>query len=168
VTCKTVTRPTHLLFVSYPQSWWPFPGSLSPPSPAPSPPPAWLSNNMVPPSLPIVTAARAPNLLSVTVSQTRAHLSKTNTSICKIYKNWGLVSNRMLLILYPTCVHIISNLLSDLGCQFCYQSPILTKSFLTPCHEPFWPGPWRCPDTCLPCCAPTGRWSQGRSTKSFG
>ena len=64
----------HLLFASSPQSWWPFPGSLSPPSLAPPPAPAWLPNSMAPPSPAYCDGCqRWGNLLSVTVSQTRAH-----------------------------------------------------------------------------------------------
>jgi hypothetical protein len=46
------TNPHLLSYPSSPQSWWPSSGCVSSPSPAPSPPPAWLSNNMAPPSLP--------------------------------------------------------------------------------------------------------------------
>ena len=65
----------HLLsYLSSPQSWWPSPGLVSSPSPALSPPPAWLSSNMAPPSPAYCDGCqRWGNLLSVTVSQTRAH-----------------------------------------------------------------------------------------------
>jgi hypothetical protein len=52
------TNPSVLSYPSSPQSWWPSPCLMSSPSPAPSPPPAWLSNNMAPPSPAYVTAAR--------------------------------------------------------------------------------------------------------------
>ena len=72
------TNP-HLLSASFPQPRWPFPGFLSPPYPAYYPPPApspptWLSDNMAPPSPAYCNGCqRWGNLLSVTVSQTRAH-----------------------------------------------------------------------------------------------
>ena len=59
-----------------PQSWWPSPGWVTSPSPSPSPPQAWLASNMAPPpSSPAFCdgCQRWGNLLSVTVSQTRAH-----------------------------------------------------------------------------------------------
>ena len=68
------TNPHLLSYPSSPQSWWPSPGLVSSPSPAPSPPPAWLSSNMGPPSPAYCDGCqRWGNLLSVTVSQTRAH-----------------------------------------------------------------------------------------------
>ena len=68
------TNPYLMSYPSSPQSWWPSPGLMSSPSPAPSPPPAWLSNNMAPPSPAYCDGCqRWGNLLSVTVSQTRAH-----------------------------------------------------------------------------------------------
>ena len=68
------TNPHLLSYPSSPQSWWPSSGFVSSPSPAPSPPPAWLSNNMAPPSPAYCDGCqRWGNLLSVTVSQTRAH-----------------------------------------------------------------------------------------------
>ena len=68
------TNPHLLSYPSSPQSWWPSSGFVSSPSPAPSSSPAWLSNNMAPPSPAYCDGCqRWGNLLSVTVSQTRAH-----------------------------------------------------------------------------------------------
>ena len=68
------TNPHLLCYPPSPQSWWPTPGLMSSPSPAPSPPSAWLSRNMAPPSPAYCDGCqRWGNLLSVTVSQTRAY-----------------------------------------------------------------------------------------------
>ena len=60
-----------------PQHWWPSPGWAPPPLPCPpSPPPSWLASSLAPPpSSPAFCdgCQRWGNLLSVTVSQTRAH-----------------------------------------------------------------------------------------------
>jgi hypothetical protein len=68
------TKPHLLSYPSSPQSWWPSPGLVYSPSPALSPPQAWLSDNMAPPSPAYCDGCqRWGNLLSVTVSQTRPH-----------------------------------------------------------------------------------------------
>jgi hypothetical protein len=58
-----------------PQPWWSSPGWETPPPPGPPPSPTWLPSNMTPPSSPAFCdgCQRWGNLLSVTVSQTRAH-----------------------------------------------------------------------------------------------
>jgi hypothetical protein len=66
------TNP-YLLYPSSPLSWWPSPGCSSLTSPGPCPPPTWLPSNMAPTSPAYCDGCqRWGNLLSVTVSQTRA------------------------------------------------------------------------------------------------
>ena len=63
----------NLLYPPSPQSWCTSPGWVSTPLPAPCPPQAWMSSNMAPPSPAFCAGCqRWGNLLSVTVSQTRA------------------------------------------------------------------------------------------------
>ena len=65
---------TNPLYPSSPQPWWPSPGYSSTTSPCPSPFPTWPSSNMAPISpANCDSCQRWGNLLSVTVSQTRAN-----------------------------------------------------------------------------------------------
>ena len=69
---SNLTNP-YLLSPSSPLSWWPSPGCPSLTSPGPCPSPTWLPSNMASPNPAYCDGCQKwGNLLSVTVSQTRA------------------------------------------------------------------------------------------------